>query len=199
MSSIPKKPVCTAAGYGAILADKQVDAAVKGMLFIHGWAQDDLADGLGEVRLRAIARFSRGLEPPETVGEMKALCAKIARDYAVDCLRKKVTQDRHCVGLCENPDECTPLEYGAPAQRDPVDAGRELEIAADLFRRGEMPEHGVDILEGIACGCSFKEVGEDLGITDRAVEGRLKTMRRMYRQELEDREMTGPEKKMRDP
>jgi DNA-binding NarL/FixJ family response regulator len=58
---------------------------------------------------------------------------------------------------------------------------RALEVAAELFREGKMPEHGVDILEGVACRCSHEEIGADLGISDRTVEGRLKTMRRVFK------------------
>jgi hypothetical protein len=47
-----------------------------------------------------------------------------------------------------------------------------------------MPEHGVEILEGIASRCSMKEIGDELGITDRAVEGRLGTMRDLYRHRM---------------
>ena len=52
-----------------------------------------------------------------------------------------------------------------------------------------MPEHGVDILEGVASGCDHTEIGEDLGITHRAVEGRLKTMRKLFQRRIAERGM----------
>jgi DNA-directed RNA polymerase specialized sigma24 family protein len=113
---------------------------------------------------------------------MKAFCALIARNHAIDELRKADFRKRDLVGTCD-PDEYTPLEYGA-AQRDPVDAGRQLEVLAQLFREGAMPAGGVDILEGVASRCTHDEIAEDLGITGRAVENRLGTMRRVYRARL---------------
>jgi DNA-directed RNA polymerase specialized sigma24 family protein len=110
---------------------------------------------------------------------MKALCAKIARDHAIDLLRKADKRRRDFVGRCD-PDEYTPLEYGAK-QRDPVDAGRQLEVLAQLFRERRMRRDGVDILEGVASRCTHQEIAEDLGITDQAVKGRLGTMRRVFR------------------
>jgi FixJ family two-component response regulator len=54
-------------------------------------------------------------------------------------------------------------------------------VLAQLFREGRMPEHGVDILEGVASSCTHEEIAEDLGITDRAVEWHLGVMRRTFR------------------
>jgi hypothetical protein len=84
------------------------------------------------------------------------------------------------VGTCD-PDEYTPLEYGVTRERDPVDARRQLEVLAQLFREGRMPEHGVDILEGIASRCKLKTIAKELELTDRAVEGRIGTMRDLFR------------------
>jgi DNA-directed RNA polymerase specialized sigma24 family protein len=172
--------------YGEILADKAVDRAVRRVLVGNGWLEQDVPDGIGEVRLRAVLAFHRGVKPPETAKHMKAFCAKIARDYAVDCLRKKETRDRYSPGLCEDPDEHGPVPPSGE-QRDPVDAARQLEVAAELFREGRMPKGGVDILEGVASGCSYKEVGADQGITSNAVQGRLKTMRKLFRRRIGER------------
>jgi hypothetical protein len=84
-------------------------------------------------------------------------------------------------GICEaDADEYTPLEYGAPEQHDPVDAARhlerQLEVLTALFHEGQMPDHGLDILEGIAANRSRKEIASHLGITHRAVQGRMGTM-----------------------
>jgi DNA-directed RNA polymerase specialized sigma24 family protein len=52
-----------------------------------------------------------------------------------------------------------------------------------------MPEHGVEILEGVACACTYEEVGEDLDLTAGAVEGRMRTMRRRFKRRIVDRGM----------
>jgi DNA-directed RNA polymerase specialized sigma24 family protein len=172
-----------------MLVDPAVDGAVRGTLVRMGWSEQDLGDGLQEVRLRAVRAFARGLKPPETVAGMRALCVRIASNYTISLGRKEAVAEKHGdAGLCEDPDEHVPL-VAVYEQRDPVDAARQLELAADLFRQGRMPEHGVDILEGVAAGCTYGEIGEDVGLTERAVEGRLRTMRRVFLAKIRERGM----------
>lgn len=165
------------------LPHPEVARGICGVLVAYGYTQNDLQDGLQDVYLKALRAFRR-IKPPADLPGMKALCRKMARDMAIDRLRKAARRERDFVGLCEDPDEFTPLEYGAPRQRDAVDAARHLEVLAQLFRDRCMPEHGVDILEGIASRCTMQEVAEDLGITMWAVKGRLDTMRDAYRARL---------------
>jgi len=165
------------------LPHPEVAKGICGVLVAYGYTQNDLQDGLQDVYLKALRAFRR-IKPPADLPGMRALCRKMARDMAIDRLRKAGRRERDFVGLCEDPDEFTPLEYGAPKQRDPVDASKQLEVLAQLFRQGLMPEHGVEILEGIASRCSMREIGEEIGITRRAVEGRLGTMRDLYRHRM---------------
>ena len=120
---------------------------------------------------------------------MRALCARIARNYVLNQWRAQAKAEEHgYVGLCEEPDEYFPL---VPffEERDPVDAERQLEVAADLFRQGKMPEHGYEILDGIAGGYSYPEVAEEAGISSFTLQGRLKAMRKRFREALEERDM----------
>jgi hypothetical protein len=55
--------------------------------------------------------------------------------------------------LLLRPEEQVPLRSSG-ARRDPVDAGRQLEVLAQLFREKAMPPDGVDILEGLASRCT---------------------------------------------
>jgi RNA polymerase sigma factor (sigma-70 family) len=164
------------------LPHPDVAKGICGVLVAYGYTPNDLQDGLQDVYLKALRAFRR-IAPPADLPGMRALCRKMARDMAIDRLRKAQRRERDFVGLCEDPDEFTPLEYGAE-QRDPVDAARQLEVLAQLFRDRRMPEHGVDILEGIASRCTMQEVAEDLGITMWAVKGRLDTMRDAFRGRL---------------
>jgi RNA polymerase sigma factor (sigma-70 family) len=161
------------------LPHPDVAKGVCGVLVAYGYTPNDLQDGLQDVYLKALRAFRR-IKPPTDLPGMRALCRKMARDMAIDRLRKAARRERDFVGLCEDPDEFTPLDYGAE-QRDPVDAARQLEVLAQLFREGGMPEAGVDILEGIASRCTMQEVAEELGITMWAVKGRLDTMRDSFR------------------
>jgi DNA-directed RNA polymerase specialized sigma24 family protein len=172
-----------------LLQDRQLEKLVRFVLKMNGYPKNELRDGLQEVLLRALLWFVDH-EPPGDLEGMKALCATIAHRYAVDRLRRKDVKDKYegTLGEQEEPDD---YELPTPSgeQRDPVDAGRQLEVAAGLFRERRMPEHGVDILEGVACECTFEEVGEDVGITAGAVEGRLRTMRRVFKRRIEERGM----------
>jgi DNA-directed RNA polymerase specialized sigma24 family protein len=146
-------------------------------------------DGVQEVRLRTL-RWLADHDPPGNLAGMKPLCATIAERYAVSLLRKAKVRGRYEVDLGDDED-ADDHERPTPSgeQRDPVDAGRQLEVAAELFREGRMPEHGVDILEGVACNCTYEEIGADLELTAGAVEGRTRTMRRLFKRRIEDRGM----------
>ncbi|HTQ46926.1 MAG TPA: sigma-70 family RNA polymerase sigma factor [Polyangiaceae bacterium] len=161
------------------LPHPEVAKGICGVLVAYGYTQNDLQDGLQDVYLKALRAFRR-IKPPADLPGMRALCRKMARDMAIDRLRKAGRRERDFVGLCEEPDEFTPLECGAE-RRDPVDAGRQLEVLAQLFREGCMPEGGVDILEGVASRCTYKEVAEAHGITDELARWRMREMCRIYR------------------
>jgi len=151
------------------------------ILSAQGIPKCDIEDALQDVYVKALAAFRKGKPVPVDLRGMKNLCAAIARNYVIDKLREAAQRERDgYAGLCEDADEFTPLEYGAE-RGDPVDARRQLDVLVQLFREGRMPEHGVDILEGVAAGCSYNEIGMDLGITERAVEGRVGTMRDLFR------------------
>ena len=178
-------------GFAAILMAPKVTHAVIKAFRTRGWERrQDLEDLLGEVRLSAVKAFNqRGVRPPDTIDQMCCFCVKIARNHAASIRRKeRVARENGYVGLCELPDEELPLEDRWEG-RDPIDAHRQLEVAADLFRQGRMPEHGVEILYNEGVGAKWKESAADVGITDRAVQGRLKTMRKAFKAEIEKRGM----------
>ena len=170
-----------------LLSDDQLARLLRFVLRTNGYPGDELPDGVQEVRRRALAWFVDH-EPPADLAGMKTLCATIAKRYAISLRRKKEISDRY-EGVLADGQDADDYELPTPSgeQRDPVDAGRQLELAAELFREGRMPEHGVDILEGVACDCTYQEVGDDLGLTARAVEGRMGTMRRLFKRRIRQR------------
>ena len=177
-------------GFAAILMAPKVTNAVLRAFMTRGWRRrQDLEDLLGEVRLGAVKAFHRGVRPPDSIDEMCCFCVKIARNNAASVRRKEaVARKNGHVGLCEEPDEELPLEDRWEG-RDPVDAQRQLEVAAELFRQGRMPEHGVEILYDTAVETRFTVMGADLGISGRAVRGRMNTMRKAFKEEIEKRGM----------
>ncbi len=70
------------------------------------------------------------------------------------------------------------------SQRDPVDAGRQLEVLTQLFRENAMQPDGVDILEGVACRCTWAEIAEPLGISTDLAETRYRRMKDTYRRRM---------------
>ncbi|MFI5756776.1 RNA polymerase sigma factor [Streptomyces sp. NPDC051569] len=64
---------------------------VRAVLALGGVPQDDLQDGLQQVRLRLLERRARGDEPPRDVG---AWAAVVASNLAVDWHRTKHRQER---------------------------------------------------------------------------------------------------------
>lgn len=152
------------------------------VLYANGTPQQDLEEGMQDVFVRALTAFKRGARVPADLREMKAFCAAIAKKYAMATRRLNGRREQlgHD-GICErDADEYTPLEYGAPERHDPVDTARhldrQLEVLAGLCREGRMPEHGLAILAGLASNRSRREIALALGITERAVDGRTKTM-----------------------
>jgi DNA-directed RNA polymerase specialized sigma24 family protein len=150
-----------------------------------GWLQQDLCDGLQEVRLRAIQAFRKGLPPPANVDEMKAFCARVARNYVIDLWRKKEDAEEHGdTGLCEDADEFFPLP-GTQEERDPVDAKRQLAVAKSLFDRGMMPTAGQAILEGVAWKIPYKKLAWELHLSVATVKSRLNRMREVFGEEID--------------
>jgi DNA-directed RNA polymerase specialized sigma24 family protein len=161
-----------------------VAKAICGTLRATGIRQQDVQDGLQEVYVRAL-RFIR-VKPaaaPTELANMKAFCARVARNYALDQYRKWKRRKEDLDAQCDR------AEYGvvdreSVPRRDPVDARRQLEVLAELFREGRMPEHGVDILEGVACGCTFKQVAQAVGINEELAKWRMREMKRIYRSQM---------------
>jgi len=146
-----------------------------------GLPENEFEDALQDVYVKALGAFRERTPVPVDLRGMKNLCAAIARNYVIDLQRKAAKRERDgYAGLVEDADEYTPLEYGAE-QRDAVDARRQLEVLAQLFREGRMPQDGVAILEGIACRCTLKKIAKELGINMWAVRGRMDTMRKVSR------------------
>jgi len=163
------------------LTDTAVAKIITKMLRDQGVPAGDIEDARQDVYAKALVAIRRGRAPAEPEG-MKNFCVKIAEDYAIDLLRKADVRAMVLVEGCR-PEELAPLR-SSRAQRDPVDAGRQLEVLAQLFRERKMPADGVDILEGVACRCTHGQIALDLGIEPNLVKWRLHQMRKVYRRRL---------------
>jgi RNA polymerase sigma factor (sigma-70 family) len=150
-------------------------------LLQHGTSKRELDDTTQDVHVKLLEAFQRGVAPAD-LGEMMAFFTKVAKDHAIDVLRKKEGDARDLAEPCAC-SEYYPLRR-IIEQRDAVEADRQLEVLAQLFRDGKMPEHGVDILEGVASGCSYADIGEALSLTADSVESRMRQMRKVYRRRM---------------
>jgi FixJ family two-component response regulator len=49
-----------------------------------------------------------------------------------------------------------------------------------------MPERGVDILDGVVLGCTFGAIAEAIGISEELAKWRMRQMKRIFRERLEE-------------
>ncbi|HEX8791493.1 MAG TPA: sigma-70 family RNA polymerase sigma factor [Polyangiaceae bacterium] len=154
---------------------------IRRTLLENSTPERDLDDATQDVYVKLLEAFARG-DAPADLGEMSAFSTTVAKRHAIDALRKKEADARDLAEPCEA-SKYYPLRP-LYEQRDPVEAGRQLEALAQLFREGRMPEHGVDILEGVASGCSYAEIGEPLKLTAACVRARMRQMRKVYRRRM---------------
>ncbi len=180
--SSPDSNVCNSnVNPAAWLAHPEVAKAICGTLRATGIRKHDVEDGLQEVYVRALRFFRIKPEavPPE-LANMKAFCSRVARNYALDQYRKWKRRKTDLEAHCDRAEYGVVERESAP-RRDPIDAGRQLEVLAELFREGRMPEGGIEILEGVSCGTTYGTIAEELGINEELARWRLREMRRIYR------------------
>lgn len=170
------------------LPHPEVARAVCAALLAGGMPPGAVEDGLQDVYVKALAAFHDRTPVPADLHAMKAYCATVAKNHAIDRRRKA---DRRRGELDEDKD----VEQLAPGrdrarERDPIDAGRQLDVVVSLLRQGRMPRDGAEILEGVASRCSYKEIAQALDITEELAKWRMREMRRIYRGEMAKRGMT---------
>jgi DNA-directed RNA polymerase specialized sigma24 family protein len=143
-----------------------------------------MPDAIAEVQLAAI-EAARANRMPVSLAQWNALARTIAIRRAIDRRLQAKARAKYDAGLCEDPDA-----YDRPTlhweHRDPVDTKRYLNVLADLFRSGQMPEHGVEILRDEADGVSHAEIAAELGLTRSVVRNRLYRMRARFRARLDE-------------
>jgi DNA-directed RNA polymerase specialized sigma24 family protein len=145
----------------------------------NGVFEQDLADYVAEVQTRAIEHVEANGAPKDAAG-WEGMMIRIARNYLCDRCDKRKTAKKWNAGLCEAPDDFVPLGAGEGEEKDPVDRRRQLTVLLEMFERGEMPEQGREILEGVADGMKAPAIGAELGLPAKEVRRRLTVMRRSY-------------------
>jgi len=113
-------------------------------------------DAIADLQLDAI-EAARKNRMPGRLAQRKALARTIATRRAINRRIQAKARAKYDAGLCEDPDDyhSSTLHW---EHRDPVDTKRYLTILADLFRSGQIPEHGVEVLHDEADGVTHDEI-----------------------------------------
>jgi DNA-directed RNA polymerase specialized sigma24 family protein len=167
----------------ALLAHPEVTRAIEGTLHNHGLARQELRDGVAQVQMRALGAL-RNKPRPADLGGWKALCCTIAERLVVKDRQREAKRGRFHDGLSDEADKHAPVERSPGKVEDPVDVARQREALEGQFEAGDMPEHGEEILDGIAAGESYKDIGAELGLTEAQVARRLLRMRKLFKAKL---------------
>ena len=173
----PRNP----AGPAQWLADESFEKIISKVLRVHGTPDHEIEDARQDVYVKVLVALKNEAAPAD-IEELKNLCVKIARCHAISGVRKAAVRARDIAEECE-PDELAPLTP-IVQQRDPVDSGRQLEVLAQLFRENKMPADGVDILEGVACRCTWAQIASPLEISEDLAETRYRRMKATYRRRM---------------
>jgi len=166
------------------LPHPEVARAICGALRANGVGRCDVEDRLQDVYVKVLTAFREGgAVPPPDLRAMKAYCATAAKNLVIDLRREAEKRKRDLAEPCER-DEYGMGEPDCAEPHERVDAVRQVEVLASLFREGRMPRDGVVILQGVAAGHSYGEIAKGLGISKDLVEWRMREMRRVCQERM---------------
>ena len=165
-----------------LVARPEVVRSIRGVLWRHRVASQNMADAIAEVQTEAI-EVARTRRMPGSLAQWKALATTIAVHWALDRLREAKVRKKYDAGLCGDPDaHVRPTLLWEHA--DPVDTKRYLAVLEELFDSGEMPEHGAEILRGEADDVPHADIAAAIGVSATVVDNRLFRMRTKFRARL---------------
>jgi RNA polymerase sigma-70 factor (ECF subfamily) len=146
---------------------------VRAVLALGGVPQDDLQDGLQQVRLRLLERRARGEEPPRDVG---AWAAVVASNLAVDWHRTRHRQERvsERLALLDPPENRI---------EDATDAGVQALAVAEGLDVLPATQRQVLVLRYYA-DLSVPQIAEQLDIPLGTVKSRLYAAAKLLRERL---------------
>jgi DNA-directed RNA polymerase specialized sigma24 family protein len=179
-NAIPKR---LSTNPNALLAHSEVTRAIEGTLLQHGLARQELRDGVAQVQMRALGALQNKPRPAD-LGGWKALCCTIAERLVLKDRKREAKRGLYHDGLSDEADEHSPIARSPGKVEDPVDLARQRKALEGQFEAGDMPEHGEVILDAIAAGESYKDIGAELGLTEAQVRRRLARMRKLFKAKL---------------
>ncbi|WP_409472089.1 RNA polymerase sigma factor [Streptomyces sp. HC307] len=146
---------------------------VRAVLALGGVPQDDLQDGLQQVRLRLLERRARGEDPPRDVG---AWATVVASNLAVDWHRSKHRQERvsERLTLLSAPD--AQIHDGPESGLLALAVAEGLDALPAAQRQVLILRHYADL--------SVPQIAEQLGIPLGTVKSRLYAAAKLLRERL---------------
>jgi DNA-directed RNA polymerase specialized sigma24 family protein len=165
-----------------LVAHPDVVRSIRAVLWRHRVARQDMDDAIADVQTECIAA-ARTRAAARNLAQWKALGTTVAVHWALDRRRDAKVRSKYDVGFCDDADV-----YSRPTLHwehvDPVDRKKYLAVLKDLFESGQMPEHGEEILEGVADEVPREEIAEEIGVSPTVVRNRLYRMRATFRARL---------------
>ncbi|WP_420718436.1 RNA polymerase sigma factor [Streptomyces sp. H51] len=146
---------------------------VRAVLALGGVPQEDLQDGLQQVRLRLLERRARGEDPPRDVG---AWAAVVASNLAVDWHRTRNRQERVSARL-------TLLSAPDEQRRDSTENSLRALAVAEGLDALPAAQRQVLVLRYYA-DLSVPQIAEQLGIPLGTVKSRLYAAAKLLRERL---------------
>ncbi|PZH02125.1 RNA polymerase subunit sigma-70 [Streptomyces sp. NTH33] len=146
---------------------------VRAVLALGGVPQNDLQDGLQQVRLRLLERRARGEDPPRDVG---AWAAVVASNLAVDWHRTRHRQERVSarLGLLSAPDDR--IQDGTENSLRALAVAEGLDALPAAHRQVLVLRHYADL--------SVPQIAEQLGVPLGTVKSRLYAAAKLLRERL---------------
>ncbi|MFG3196356.1 RNA polymerase sigma factor [Streptomyces sp. NPDC048208] len=146
---------------------------VRAVLALGGVPQDDLQDGLQQVRLRLLERGARGEDPPRDVG---AWAAAVASNLAVDWHRIKHRQERlgEKLILLSAPD--AQVQGGPETSLEAIAVAEGLDALPPGQRQVLVLRYYADL--------SVPQIAEQLGVPLGTVKSRLYAAAKLLRERL---------------
>lgn len=146
---------------------------VRAVLALGGVPQDDLQDGLQQVRLRLLERRARGEDPPRDVG---AWAAVVASNLAVDWHRGRHRQERVSARLTLLSPPHDQVQDGPESSVQALAVAEGLDALPAAQRQVLVLRYYADL--------SVPQIAEQLGIPLGTVKSRLYAAAKLLRERL---------------
>jgi DNA-directed RNA polymerase specialized sigma24 family protein len=157
----------------ALLASPTLRAEIAAELRRRGIARDDLPDLVQETLTRALAVRN----PPRDLAQCRLLTRVIARNVAIDHVRRKLIRRRY--DSTASPDDQPASDL--PDARDPVDGRRQLSLMKCEAELGRLSGRALEIVHAVSERVPQTTIAAELGLGHQTVRNELHRARRLFK------------------